>query len=81
MSFTVTLYNFSKKENSTGRPASGADFPCVLKDGTGILNPVITLDLGLSSSPAGYNYAYIHAFKDIILSLNGSMTARSGPLS
>ena len=64
MSFQVSLFQFSKKENSTGRPAagSGAYFSCVLKDGTGVLNPVITLDMGLNESPTKYNYAYINTF-------------------
>ena len=64
MSFQVSLFQFSKKENSTGRPAagSGAYFSCVLKEGTGVLNPVITLDMGLNDSPTKYNYAYINAF-------------------
>lgn len=64
MSFQVSLFQFAKKENSTGRPAagSGAYFSCVLKDGTGALNPVITLDMGLDNPPTKYNYAYINTF-------------------
>lgn len=61
MAFTVTLYSFSKKENSTAIPASGTDFACVLKHNSGILNPVITLDIGTTTAP-GYNYAYIPAY-------------------
>lgn len=61
MAFTVTLYSFSKKENSTAVPADGTVFACVLKHNSGILNPVITLDIGTGSSP-GYNYAYIPAY-------------------
>lgn len=61
--FTVRLYNFSKKENSTARPSSGArSFSCIVKTGTGILNPTIELDIGLTESPAQYNYAYIVEF-------------------
>lgn len=60
MSFTVDLYRFSKKENSTARPGiSPAPFPCRLREPSGILNPSIMLDLGLVSDPSGYNYAYI----------------------
>lgn len=60
MSFTVNLYRFSKKENSTARPGSSpASFPCRLREPSGILNPSIMLDLGLVSDPSGYNYAYI----------------------
>lgn len=60
MSFTVNLYRFSKKENSTARPGSEpASFPCRLREPSGILNPSIMLDLGLVSDPSGYNYAYI----------------------
>lgn len=60
MSFTVNLYRFSKKENSTARPGSEpASFPCRLREPSGILNPSIMLDLGLLEDPSGYNYAYI----------------------
>lgn len=60
MSFTVNLYRFSKKENSTAQPGSDpASFPCRLREPSGILNPSIMLDLGLVSDPSGYNYAYI----------------------
>lgn len=63
MSFNVNLYNFTKKYNSTAQPAgSGTQFSCVIKEPSGILNPTIVLDLGLTSSPASYNYAYISAF-------------------
>ena len=40
----------------------GAEHNCILKDGCGILNPVIKLDLGLATDPSQYNYAYIPAF-------------------
>lgn len=60
MSFTVNLYRFSKKENSTARPGSDpATFACRLREPSGILNPSIMLDLGLVTDPSGYNYAYI----------------------
>ena len=64
MSFTVNLYNFSKRENSTKQPAgSPASFSCLLKEASGIVAPEIMLDLGRTASPAGYNYAYISEFK------------------
>ena len=64
MAFAVTLYTFTKRENSTAHPAagSGAAFSCVMKKGCGILSPVIQLDIGLSEDPAEYNYAYINEF-------------------
>lgn len=63
MAFTVELYTFSKKLNSTARPSvSGSSYNCVLKDGCGIMSPVIKLDLGLTFSPDGFNYAYIPEF-------------------
>ena len=52
---TLTMYNFSKRKNSTAAPASaGVDFDVTLKDRTDILNPVFRL--ALASFPA-YNYA------------------------
>lgn len=63
MSFTVDLYSFSKRENSTKQPgAASASFQCILKDSSGLVSPVIALDLGRSFSPASYNYAYIPTF-------------------
>lgn len=63
MSFTVTLYQFTKKENSTARPSgTGTAYPCVVRTDTGIVNPTIELNLGLTNSPANYNYAYIAEF-------------------
>lgn len=52
---TLTMYNFSKRKNSTAAPATaGVDFDVTLKDRTDILNPVFRL--ALASFPA-YNYA------------------------
>ena len=63
MAFNVTLYSHSKRDNSTKRPAdSGTTHSCVMKHGCGILNPSISLDLGLSTDPSNFNYAYIPAF-------------------
>ena len=64
MAFNVNLYTHNKRDNSTKRPSgAGTTYSCVMKHGCGILNPSISLDLGLSSDPSQYNYAYIHAFE------------------
>lgn len=65
MSFQVTFYNFKKHYNSTKRP--GADdtsevFNCNILRGSSIYNPKIELDIGLSRTPAVYNYCVIPAF-------------------
>ena len=63
MSFKVNLYSLKKRDNSTKQPTgTGTEFNCIMKDGCGVLNPVIKLDLGLSSDPSQYNYAQIPAF-------------------
>lgn len=63
MSFKVNLYTLSKRDNSTKRPTTTpVEHDCILKDGCSIFNPAIQLDLGLSSDPSQYNYAYIPAF-------------------
>ena len=63
MGFTVNLFTFSKRDNSTKRPTgTGTEFSCVLKSGSGIMRPVLSFDIGLSSDPSSYNYAYISAF-------------------
>ena len=59
MSITVTLYTFSKRENSTAQPSTGTDFYCVLKQPTSIINPTLEIS---ASDITGYNYAYIAAF-------------------
>ena len=63
MSFTVNLFTFSKRDNSTAQPSgSGTQMSCVLKSGSGIMRPVLAFDIGLSNDPSSYNYAYISAF-------------------
>lgn len=63
MSFTATFYNLSKEENSTKRPNNtGSSFSCRLLDNSSVLNPVITLDIGLQTFP-DYNYCYIPSFR------------------
>lgn len=60
---TVRLYSFSKKENSTAQPSvAPVEYACILKENSSIINPTIALDIGLTSSPSQYNYAYIVEF-------------------
>lgn len=63
MAFTVTLYNFSKRKNSTAVPSSGTNYSCVVKNGTSVVNPYLEFDFGLTSDPSQYNYMYIPAFE------------------
>ena len=61
MAITVTLYSFTKRENSTKRPVSGGtDYSCVLIDDTSLMNPVFKLEIG--SNPIGKNYCYVSDF-------------------
>lgn len=63
MGFTVNFYSFSKKSNSTAVPSgTGTSYSCVLKSGSGILHPRITINMGLSTDPSIYNYAYIASY-------------------
>lgn len=68
MSFEVKLYQLKKRDNSTKRPSgTGSEAPhvfnCILKHGSGILHPTISLDLGKATAPTDYNYAYISEFQ------------------
>ena len=61
--FNITFYSFAKRDNSTKVPTgSGTNYSCVLKAGSGILNPTISLDIGLVNNPSNFNYAYIQEF-------------------
>ena len=62
MSFEVKFYSFSKKENSTAVPSGGTSYQCQIKRDSGIINPTILLNIGLTGAPAGWNYAYIPSF-------------------
>lgn len=64
MSFIVRFWKFSKKYNSTKRPAisDATEYNCVVKDGTGIINPKIVLDIGRTAEPADFNYCRILKF-------------------
>lgn len=45
MAYSVNLFNFTKRKNSTKRPTSGSGTPydCKLKDGTSIANPIFII--------------------------------------
>lgn len=64
MSYTIYFWTgLTKKNNSTLTPTTGrTEFQCIVKDGTGILNPVIQLDLGLAADPSQFNYCQIPDF-------------------
>lgn len=48
----ITLYSFSKRENSTKRPTGGSVVECVLKESTSIYTP----SFRLNTNPSNYNY-------------------------
>ncbi len=58
MALTVTFYKFTKRSDSTARPAGGTSFGCVLKTASSVIDPVIELDTGTTARP-DFNYAYI----------------------
>lgn len=61
MSITVTLYSFTKRENSTKQPLSGGtDYSCTMIDETSLMNP--TFKLSIASNPIGKNYCYVSDF-------------------
>lgn len=63
MGFTVRLFTLSKRDNSTKRPTgNGTEYSCIIKSGSGIMHPTISLDLGKVNDPSQYNYAYIPDF-------------------
>ena len=53
MSITITLYNFSKRENSTKQPTGGVEVPAVFKNATSKYNPSFILNI---ENPLNYNY-------------------------
>ena len=59
--FTVTMFSFTKRANSTAQPSGGTSFNCVLKSDSSILTPTIELQLPITQAP-NYNYAYIPAY-------------------
>lgn len=61
MAITVTLYSFTKRENSTKRPSSGGtDYSCTLLDDTSLMNPTFKIESG--SNPVGKNYCHVSDF-------------------
>lgn len=59
--FTVTLYQFKKKPNSTAVPGSEAvsrNFTCYALDNSSIIHPTLVLQYGIDDI-LSYNYAYI----------------------
>ena len=65
MAITVTFYSrFDKRKNSTKRPliTDGTQYSCSLKDGCGVMNPVIEIYYS-GDNPTSYNYAYIEKFQ------------------
>lgn len=63
MAFDVTLYNFTKPDNSTAIPSGGSTFPCLVMEPCGIINPRISFNQGSSWNPANYNYMYIPTWR------------------
>ena len=62
MSYQVTFWTFAKKTNSTKQPtAVGTVYTCEVMDGSGILNPTIKLQAGITD-PFKYNYAKINVW-------------------
>lgn len=62
MAFNVTLYNFSKKENSTKRPIGGTTYSCILKDTSSVIAPVLKFNFPLSFNVSDFNYARIELY-------------------
>lgn len=61
--FTVDLYSFNKKENSTAQPLGHPQqFNCQMKSPCSILAPELEIDNGVAWNPSNYNYAYISTF-------------------
>lgn len=58
---TVTLYQFSKRKNSTKRPSTGTNYSCSLKDSCSLTKPVLSFDPGQQNVKAN-NYCYIPDF-------------------
>lgn len=65
MTFTVTLYEHEKRENSTKRPTgTGKTTDCVLRRGSSAIRPVLEFDFGTGNTgnPLQYNYVHISSF-------------------
>lgn len=61
----VRFWTFTKKYNSTKRPATSdaTTYTCVVKNGSSIVDPKIELNIGATNSPSAFNYAYITQFQ------------------
>lgn len=61
---TVQFWVFSKRKNSTARPATAAayTFNCTLKDASGVLRPTLEIYQSQSFNPAQLNYAFIPSY-------------------
>lgn len=69
MSFSVILYDFQKRHNSTRRPEGGSwDISGVLRDGSSLITPTIAFEFASDFSPMNnsyhlkFNYAYVAKF-------------------
>ena len=64
MAYTVELFNFSKRENSTAIPqtAPALSASCDLKDGSTILSPTVLLAIDSGQISPSFNYARIPEF-------------------
>ena len=61
MAVNVTLYSFTKRENSTKQPTgSGTTYSCTMIDDTSLMNP--TFKLSIATNPIGNNYCYVADF-------------------
>lgn len=58
----VNFFRFRKRVNSTMQPDGGTTYNCTIKDGSGAVNPTISLKWDGSGSPATFNYAQIPDF-------------------
>lgn len=56
---TITLYSFTKRENSTARPSAGTSFDGQIRFDCTIVSPSVVFS---AQNLGGYNYAYIPAF-------------------
>lgn len=63
MAVQVNLYTFSKKVNSTKRPATAAvTSQCNLKNACGVINPRLEFNFPMTTNPSVYNYCFIPLF-------------------
>lgn len=61
--FSIHLYTLSKRDNSTKRPSGdGREMKGNLRDSSGLVNPTVSFNFGITNDPSQYNYAYIAKF-------------------